>query len=396
MKIAIIGAGPSGMMCALSASKNYQIDLYEKNEKVGKKLFITGKGRCNLTNYSDEEDFLDNIVTNKNFMYSSIYTLSPIRTKELFESYSLELKVERGNRVFPKSDKSSDVIKTYEKKLREHGVNILLNTKVNSIYKNNNTFIINNKFKYDKVVIATGGKSYPLTGSTGDGYIFGKRFGHTITPLKPALTGLILKNNFDLAGLTLKNINLSAFINNKLIVEEFGEMLFTHRGISGPVVLSISSKINKFDDFELYLDLKPALSKDKLDNRMLRDFEKFINKNITNALVKLLPKDLIKYILLQANIDSEKKVNQITKKERLMLVKSIKEFKLDFSNFESIDRAIVTSGGINVKEIDPSTFESKLIKNLYFIGEVIDIDALTGGYNIQMANSTGYSCGINL
>lgn len=396
MKIAIIGAGPSGMMCALSASKNYQIDLYEKNEKVGKKLFITGKGRCNLTNYSDEEDFLDNIVTNKNFMYSSIYTLSPIRTKELFESYSLELKVERGNRVFPKSDKSSDVIKTYEKKLREHGVNILLNTKVNSICKNNNTFIINNKFKYDKVVIATGGKSYPLTGSTGDGYIFGKRFGHTITPLKPALTGLILKNNFDLAGLTLKNINLSAFINNKLIVEEFGEMLFTHRGISGPVVLSISSKINKFDDFELYLDLKPALSKDKLDNRMLRDFEKFINKNITNALVKLLPKDLIKYILLQANIDSEKKVNQITKKERLMLVKSIKEFKLDFSNFESIDRAIVTSGGINVKEIDPSTFESKLIKNLYFIGEVIDIDALTGGYNIQMANSTGYSCGINL
>ncbi|MET3616482.1 putative Rossmann fold flavoprotein [Peptoniphilus olsenii] len=396
MKIAIIGAGPSGMMCALSASKNYQIDLYEKNEKVGKKLFITGKGRCNLTNYSDEEDFLDNIVTNKNFMYSSIYTLSPIRTKELFESYSLELKVERGNRVFPKSDKSSDVIKTYEKKLREHGVNILLNTKVNSICKNNNTFIINNKFKYDKVVIATGGKSYPLTGSTGDGYIFGKRFGHTITPLKPALTGLILKNNFDLAGLTLKNINLSAFINNKLIVEEFGEMLFTHRGISGPVVLSISSKINKFDDFELYLDLKPALSKDKLDNRMLRDFEKFINKNITNALVKLLPKDLIKYILLQANIDSEKKVNQITKKERLMLVKSIKEFKLDFSNFESIDRAIVTSGGINVKEIDPSTFESKLIKNLYFIGEVIDIDALTGGYNIQIANSTGYSCGINL
>lgn len=396
MKIAIIGAGPSGMMCALSASKNYQIDLYEKNEKVGKKLFITGKGRCNLTNYSDEEDFLDNIVTNKNFIYSSIYTLSPIRTKELFESYSLELKVERGNRVFPKSDKSSDVIKTYEKKLREHGVNILLNTKVNSICKNNNTFIINNKFKYDKVVIATGGKSYPLTGSTGDGYIFGKRFGHTIAPLKPALTGLILKNNFDLAGLTLKNINLSAFINNKLIVEEFGEMLFTHRGISGPVVLSISSKINKFDDFELYLDLKPALSKDKLDNRMLRDFEKFINKNITNALVKLLPKDLIKYILLQANIDSEKKVNQITKKERLMLVKSIKEFKLDFSNFESIDRAIVTSGGINVKEIDPSTFESKLIKNLYFIGEVIDIDALTGGYNIQMANSTGYSCGINL
>ena len=396
MKIAIIGAGPSGMMCALSASKNYQIDLYEKNEKVGKKLFITGKGRCNLTNYSDEEDFLDNIVTNKNFMYSSIYTLSPIRTKELFESYSLELKVERGNRVFPKSDKSSDVIKTYEKKLREHGVNILLNTKVNSICKNNNTFIINNKFKYDKVVIATGGKSYPLTGSTGDGYIFGKRFGHTITPLKPALTGLILKNNFDLAGLTLKNINLSAFINNKLIVEEFGEMLFTHRGISGPVVLSISSKINKFDDFELYLDLKPALSKDKLDNRMLRDFEKFINKNITNALVKLLPKDLIKYILLQANIDSEKKVNQITKKERLMLVKSIKEFKLDFSNFESIDRAIVTSGGINVKEIDPSTFESKLIKNLYFIGEVIDIDALTGGYNIQIANSTGYSCGMNL
>ncbi|MGI5949665.1 NAD(P)/FAD-dependent oxidoreductase [Peptoniphilus sp.] len=396
MKIAIIGGGPSGMMCAIAASENHEIDLYEQNEKLGKKLFISGKGRCNLTNNTDEESFLENVVINKNFLYSAIYTLSPLMTIDMFENFGLKTKTERGNRVFPISDKSSDVIKTYEKILRKNKVNVLLNTKVSSIAKENDKFIINGKTAYDKVVIATGGVSYPLTGSTGDGYKFAKSFGHNVNKTKPALIGIILKNDFNLAGLTLKNIKIKAKVNGKKEFEEFGELLFTHRGISGPTVLSLSSRINKYSSIELSIDLKPALNFEKLDARILRDFDEFKNKNISNALVKLLPKDLITYVLEQAEIPQDKKINQITKEERDSLIKSIKSFKLDFSQFDLIDRAIVTSGGIDVKEIDPSTFESKLVKNLYFIGEVIDVDALTGGYNIQIANSTGYTCGINL
>lgn len=396
MKIAIIGAGPSGMMCAIAASKNHEVDLYEQNEKLGKKLFISGKGRCNLTNNTDEESFLENVVTNKNFLYSSIYTLSPLMTINMFESFGLKTKTERGNRVFPNSDKSSDVIKTYEKILKKNKVNIFLNCKVKSIIKVDGKFIINRESFYDKVVIATGGISYPLTGSTGDGYKFAKNFGHSVKKLKPALIGIILKNDFNLAGLTLKNIKIKAKVNKKKEFDEFGELLFTHKGISGPTVLSLSSKINKYSDVKLAIDLKPALNFEKLDARVLRDFDEFKNKNINNALVKLLPKDLIFYVLKQAEIPPDKKINQITKEERDKLIKSIKEFQLIFSEFDSIDRAIVTSGGIDVKEIDPSTFESKLVKNLYFIGEIIDVDALTGGYNIQIANSTGYTCGINL
>ena len=396
MKIAIIGAGPSGMMCAIAASQIHEVDLYEQNEKLGKKLYITGKGRCNLTNYTDEESFLENIVTNKNFLYSAIYTLSPIRTVEMFNLFGLKTKVERGNRVFPSSDKSSDVIKTYEKILKKNRVKILLNTRVNSIIKDNDKFIINKKASYDKVVIATGGISYTLTGSTGDGYEFAKNFGHHIEKLRPGLIGILLKNDFNLAGLSLRNINLKAIVNNKKTFEEFGELLFTHRGISGPSVLTMSSLINKYSDIKLSIDLKPALSYEKLDKRILRDFEEFKNKDIDNALIKLLPRDLIIYILEQSQIDKNKKVNQISKEERNSLIKTIKEFKLISDGFDLIDRAIVTSGGIDVKEIDPSTFESKIVENLYFIGEVIDVDGLTGGYNIQIANSTGYTCGINL
>ena len=396
MRVGIIGGGPAGMMCAIKAGEKHDVVLFEKNEKLGKKLFITGKGRCNLTNYTDEKDFLKNIVNNKSFMYSSIYSLSPFTTYYYFEELGLSLKVERGNRVFPASDKSSDVIKVYEKKLKEVGIDIKLNTEVKSIEKDGETFIINGKEKFDKIVIATGGISYKLTGSTGDGYRFGEEFGHKIVDPRPGLIGMNLSNNFNLAGLTLKNVELIAVKDKKTISREFGELLFTHRGISGPIVLTSSSKLNRLNNFELYLDLKPALSNEKLDNRILRDFSENQNKNIENVLKSLLPKDLIAYILEDAKIYGDKKVNQITREERENLIKTIKNFKLIFDGFDDINRAIVTSGGIDVKDIDPKTMESKLVKGIYFIGELLDIDGLTGGFNIQIANSTGYSCGINL
>lgn len=396
MKIAIIGGGPAGMMCAIKAAENHQITIFEKNEKLGKKLFITGKGRCNLTNYCDEREFLKNMVNNSNFMYSSIYSFSPFTTYYYFEELGLPLKVERGNRIFPLSDKSSDVIKAYEKKLKDLGVKVHLNFEIKSIEKVGEEFILNGREKFDKVVIATGGISYKLTGSTGDGYKFAKNFGHKIINQVPGLIGINLKNNFSLAGLTLKNVELKVIKDKKIISNEFGEMLFTHRGISGPIVLTTSSKINRLKDFEMFLDLKPALEPEKLDARILRDFSENQNKNIENVMKSLLPKDLISYVLYSAGISGDEKVNQITKIERENLVKTIKNFELKFDSLDDIDRAIVTSGGVDVKEIDPKTMESKKVSGLYFIGEVLDLDGLTGGFNIQIANSTGYSCGINL
>lgn len=396
MKIAIIGGGPAGMMCAIKAAENHGVTIFEKNEKLGKKLFITGKGRCNLTNYCDEREFLKNMVNNSNFMYSSIYSFSPFTTYYYFEELGLPLKVERGNRVFPLSDKSSDVIKAYEKKLKDLGVKVHLNFEIKSIEKVGEEFILNGREKFDKVIIATGGISYKLTGSTGDGYKFAKNFGHKIINQVPGLIGINLKNNFSLAGLTLKNVELKVIKDKKIISNEFGEMLFTHRGISGPIVLTTSSKINRLKDFEMFLDLKPALEPEKLDARILRDFSENQNKNIENVMRSLLPKDLISYVLYSAGISGDEKVNQITKIERENLVKTIKNFELKFDSLDDIDRAIVTSGGIDVKDIDPKTMESKKISGLYFIGEVLDLDGLTGGFNIQIANSTGYSCGINL
>lgn len=396
MKIAIIGGGPAGMMCAIKAAENHEVFLYEKNEKLGKKLFITGKGRCNLTNYCDEREFLKNIVRNKNFMYSSIYSLSSFTTYYYFEELGLPLKIERGNRVFPASDKSSDVIKIYEKKLREMGVKIKLNSEIKSIKKDEDCFVLNDREKYDKVVIATGGVSYKLTGSTGDGYKFAKNFNHKVVETVPGLIGINLYNGFSLAGLTLKNVELKVVKDKKIISREFGELLFTHRGISGPIVLTTSSKINRLRDFEIYLDLKPALTNEKLDNRILRDFCENQNKIIENVMRLLLPRDLISYILESAEIESDKKVNQITKEERDKLVKTIKNFELKFESLDDINRAIITSGGVDVVDIDPKTMESKIVKGLYFIGEVLDVDAVTGGFNIQIANSTGYNCGINL
>lgn len=396
MKIAIIGGGPAGMMCAIKAAENHGVTIFEKNEKLGKKLFITGKGRCNLTSYCDEREFLKNMVNNSNFMYSSIYSFSPFTTYYYFEELGLSLKVERGNRVFPLSDKSSDVIKAYEKKLKDLGVKVHLNFEIKSIEKVGEEFILNGREKFDKVVIATGGISYKLTGSTGDGYKFAKNFGHKIINQVPGLIGINLKNNFSLAGLTLKNVELKVIKDKKIISNEFGEMLFTHRGISGPIVLTTSSKINRLKDFEMFLDLKPALEPDRLDARILRDFSENQNKNIENVMKSLLPKDLISYVLYRAGISGDEKVNQITKIERENLVKTIKNFELKFDSLDDIDRAIVTSGGIDVKDIDPKTMESKKVSGLYFIGEVLDLDGLTGGFNIQIANSTGYSCGINL
>ena len=396
MKIAIIGGGHAGMMCAIKAAENHGVTIFEKNEKLGKKLFITGKGRCNLTNYCDEREFLKNLVNNSNFMYSSIYSFSPFTTYYYFEELGLPLKVERGNRAFPLSDKSSDVIKAYEKKLKDLGVKVHLNFEIKSIEKVGEEFILNGREKFDKVVIATGGISYKLTGSTGDGYKFAKNFGHKIINQVPGLIGINLKNNFSLAGLTLKNVELKVIKDKKIISNEFGEMLFTHRGISGPIVLTTSSKINRLKDFEMFLDLKPALEPDRLDARILRDFSENQNKNLENVMKSLLPKDLISYVLYSAGISGDEKVNQITKIERENLVKTIKNFELKFDSLDDIDRAIVTSGGIDVKDIDPKTMESKKVSGLYFIGEVLDLDGLTGGFNIQIANSTGYSCGINL
>lgn len=396
MKIAIIGGGPAGMMCAIKAAENHQVTIFEKNEKLGKKLFITGKGRCNLTNYCDEREFLKNIVNNSSFMYSSIYSFSPFTTYYYFEELGLPLKVERGNRVFPASDKSSDVIRAYEKKLKALGVKINLNYEVTSIEKVDGRFIINGRENFDKVVIATGGISYKLTGSTGNGYKFAKDFGHKVIDQVPGLIGINLKNNFSLAGLTLKNVELKILKDKKILSREFGEMLFTHRGISGPIVLTTSSKINRLKDFEMYLDIKPALDPEKLDARILRDFHENQNKNLENVMKSLLPRDLIIYVLEGAGISGDKKVNQITKEVRESLVRTIKNFSLKFDSLDDIDRAIVTSGGVDVKDIDPKTMESKKVKGLYFIGEVLDLDGLTGGFNIQIANSTGYSCGINL
>lgn len=395
MKIAVIGAGPSGMMAAFAAASNHEVTIFEKNEKLGKKLYITGKGRCNLTNYVDASDFFKNVISNKKFVYSSIYSFDPFMTMDLFNSYGLQLKVERGNRVFPMSDKASDVIKTYEKMLKERNVKIFLNTPCKTIDKKDK-FIINGKYSFDKVIIATGGISYKETGSTGDGYKFAEKFNIKLKERKQALCGALTNEPLDLSGLSLKNVEILAYSEGKLIAKEFGEMLFTHIGVSGPIILTLSSKINRMSKIKLYLDLKPGLTYDELDKRILRDFDKFPNKDIRNALINLLPRDLIFYVLKKSNISSYKKVNQITGQERDNLKSSIKKFDLDYKCLEDINRAIITSGGISVDEINPHTMESKKVKGLYFVGEVLDIDALTGGFNIQLANSTAYLCGSNI
>ena len=402
--ICIIGGGPAGIMAAGAARTKYEkVILLEKNNQLGKKLFITGKGRCNITNSAPIEDFFDNIISNRKFLYSSLYTFTNESVIELLNKYGVATKVERGNRVFPESDKSSDVLKAFQKYLNDMRVEIRLNSNVSHIQFTGEDFsvylsddrIINCK----KLIIATGGKSYPATGSTGDGYNFAKSLGHTVTELKPSLVPIELTNEWvgDLMGLSLKNVLLKAYKGEKLQHEEFGEMIFTHYGISGPIVLSMSNYVNRIKSkLHLYLDLKPALDNEKLDARILRDFEKYNNKILKNSLNDLLPQKLISVVIKNSGIDPFIAVNQINQVQRKQLLDSIKNFKLEFKGFRPLEEAIITSGGIHVKEINPSTMESKLIPGLYFAGEIIDVDGLTGGFNLQIAFSTGYLAGISV
>ena len=403
-KIAVIGGGPAGMLAAGTiGSRGKDVVIIEKNEKLGKKLFITGKGRCNITNAAPVDELFDFIVTNKNFLYSSFYSFTNENIIQLLEDFGVPTKIERGNRVFPESNKSSDVIKALEKYLIKNNVEIMLNSNVKSIIYDGNNFIIEineEKYEFQKVVIATGGVSYPTTGSTGDGIKFARRMGHNIITLKPSLIPIEIEDKWvpDLQGVSLKNVNLKAFSKNKLIGEEFGEMIFTHYGISGPIVLSISNNMNKYldKDFNLKIDFKPALSFEKLNDRILRDFELYSNKQLKNALNDLLLQKLIPTVIELALIDPDKTVHQITKEERIRLIEIIKGFPMKFKSFRPIEEAVITSGGISTKQINPSTMESKLVPNLYFAGEMIDVDGVTGGFNLQIAYSTGYLAGISV
>jgi len=393
------------MMAAGTAAKNNKkVILYEKNKKPGRKLLITGKGRCNITSAKGIQEMIDNIPVNGSFLYSAFYTFSNDHLIDLLNNLGLETKVERGDRVFPVSDKARDVLKILEKYLYKNGAKIE-NKEIIDIEKENDQFILttnkNEKITAKKVVIATGGKSYPKTGSTGAGYEFAKKLGHTINSLYPSLVPLVTEEDWvkDLQGLSLKNVDLIVFNkNNKVIFKERGEMIFTHYGISGPLVLSASSHMRnmKNENYKIKIDIKPALDREKLDNRIQRDFSKYANKYFKNSLGDLLPSKLIPVIVKLSKIDYDKTVNQITTKERENLINLLKGLELNIQDYRPIEEAIVTSGGVEVKEIDPATMESKIVKNLYFAGEVIDVDAYTGGFNLQIAFSTGYLVGINI
>lgn len=393
------------MMAAGTAAKNNkEVILYEKNKKLGRKLLITGKGRCNITSAKGIQEMIDSIPVNGSFLYSAFYTFSNEQLIDLLNNLGLETKVERGDRVFPVSDKARDVLETMKKYLYQNGAKVE-NKEIISIKKKNNKFILNtNENKEiiaENVVIATGGKSYPKTGSTGAGYEFAKKLGHTINNLYPSLVPLVTEEDWvkDLQGLSLKNVDLIVFNKNEeIIFKERGEMIFTHYGVSGPLVLSASSHMRnmKNEDYKIKIDLKPALSKEKLDNRIQRDFSKYANKYFKNSLGDLLPSKLIPVIVNLAKINYDKTVNQITSEERENLINLLKGLELNVTDYRPIEEAIVTSGGVEVKEIDPATMESKIVDNLYFAGEVLDVDAYTGGFNLQIAFSTGYLAGINV
>ncbi|MBY0755661.1 NAD(P)/FAD-dependent oxidoreductase [Clostridium sardiniense] len=402
-KIVVIGAGPAGMMAAITASENNEVILIEGNDRLGKKLFITGKGRCNVTNSKDISEFFNYIPGNPYFLYSSLYTFTNEDTINFFEDEGIKLKVERGGRVFPNSDKSSDIIKGLSKAITKCNIKIMLNSKVTRIIKNCNKITgveINNSniIEGDHFIICTGGASYPLTGSRGEGQRFAKELGHKIKELKPSLVPIEIKDEIvkDLMGLSLRNIELAIYENNKKVFKDFGEMLFTHFGISGPLVLSGSRFIKNNKNYEVIIDLKPALDIKALDLRIQKDFKKYINKDFKNSLDDLLPKKILPIIIKLSKINENKKVNEITKEERRNLVHLIKNFKLTVKGLRPLEEAIVTAGGVDTKEIDPSTMRSKIIDNLSFAGEVIDVDAFTGGYNVQIALSTGYVAGSSI
>jgi len=403
-KVLVVGAGAAGLMASVIASQNSNdVILLEQNETVGKKLKITGKGRCNLTNNCSIDEFLKNIVDNRKFLYSAISKFPPQDTINFFEKNGLKLKTERGNRVFPVSDKAQDVVDTFKRILKRNNCKIIYK-KVKNLFVENSICkgvickggeVVN----ADSVILATGGVSYPLTGSTGDGFKMAKELGHTINPLKPSLVPLVCKQSFcqELQGLTLKNVSISVFENSKSkeVYKDFGEMIFTHFGVSGPIILSASCHLKDIfpGKYSIKIDLKPALDSFELDKRVVKDFEKYSNKNFINSLSDLLPKKLIPVIVKLSGINSNLKCHQITKEMRSNLVYTLKNLTIDVLNYRPIEEAIITSGGICTSEINPKTMESKLIKNLFFAGEIIDVNAYTGGFNLQIAFSTGFVAG---
>ena len=422
MKVIVIGGGPAGMIASITAAENgHKVILLEKNKSLGKKLLITGKGRCNITSSLNIDEFIKNIPGNGRFLYSAFQNFTNEDIIEFLNKQGLKVKEERGNRIFPVTDKAIDVLNCFEKKIKElKNIEVKFNCKVKELITNNEinnkkvigVLIDNNGFEEkissDAVILATGGKSYPVTGSTGDGYDLAKILGHTITSIKPSLVPLNCYEKElcqNMQGLSLKNVGISIedIERKKIIYEDFGEMIFTHFGVSGPTILSSSSHIVRYKNLDellknkkiiLHIDLKPALSKEKLDERILRDFNEVKNKRFKNSLDSLLPKKMIEPIINLSGINPEKQVNEITKIEREKLVNLLKDLKLTIKDFRPIEEAIITCGGIDIKEINPKTMESKIIKNLYFAGEVIDVDAYTGGFNLQIAYSTGYTAGM--
>ena len=405
-KVLVVGGGAAGMFAAIFAAYNgNEVHLFEKNEKLGKKLFITGKGRCNITNASDMETLFASVVTNSKFLYSSFFGFTNQDVIEFFEKIGVKTKIERGNRVFPVSDHSSDVIAGLTRELHNLGVDIHLHTAVKKIVGKDQFEYIElqdgKKINGDCCIVATGGFSYQTTGSNGDGYRFAKELGHQVTEIMPALVPMEIEEWYakELQGLSLRNVTATIYDDKKKIYEDFGEMLFTHYGVSGPLMLSASSFVGKKlkeKELKLIIDLKPALSLEQLDQRVLRDFEENLNKQFKNAIGKLFPTKLVPIMLELSGIDPDKKVNLISKEERQRFVNLIKNFPMSITRLRDFNEAIITKGGIKVKEIQPSTMESKLVSGVYFVGEVLDLDALTGGFNLQIAWSTAYAAGSSI
>ena len=415
MKVIIVGGGPAGMMAAISsAEEGNEVTILEKMGSLGRKLLITGKGRCNITNNADISEFINNTPGNGMFLYSCFQNFTNRDIVDFLKKQGLEVKVERGERIFPVTDKSQDVLNCFTQRLKQLKVNIKYNSKVSEILTREGSALgvkLENgeKIFADKIILATGGKSYPLTGSTGDGYIMAETLGHTVTEIKPSLVPLETYSKEEiksLQGLSLKNveINIIDLEKNKVIYNDFGEMLFTHFGVSGPIILSGSAHMVRYKNIDklfasrkikLSIDLKPALTDEKLNERILRDFSELKNKQFKNSLEKLLPKKMIETVIEKTGINPDKRINEITKEERRKLINTLKNFEIFIKDFRTIDEAIITSGGINIKEINPKTMESKIIKNLYFAGEIIDVDSYTGGFNLQIAYSTGYTAGKN-
>ena len=414
-RVIVVGGGPAGMMAAITAAENgNDVTIIEKMPSFGRKLLITGKGRCNITSSLYMSEFIKNTPGNGRFLYSAFQNYTNKDIIEFLKRQGLEVKEERGNRIFPVTDKSIDVLNCFKKRIDELKIKCKLDTRVEKILIKNNEVlgVRTNKeiIQTDKIILATGGKSYPLTGSTGDGYKIAKDVGHIITPIKPSLVPLEVYEKEEckkLQGLSLRNVGIKIIDSErkKLIYEDFGEMVFTHFGISGPIILSGSAHLARYKDIDyllkkryvnLSIDLKPALTEEQLDDRILRDFKEFKNKQFKHSLDKLLPQKLIPLIIELSGIDENKRVNEITKTERKRLVQLLKCFTITIKAFRPVEEAIITSGGINIREINPKTMESKIIKGLYFAGEIIDVDAYTGGFNLQIAYSTGYTAGISV